>query len=1784
MAEEILYDQIETNGDPDPLGLRKKLSVAKVPKGDPLGLRTTAYSTSLTPREERNFQTWKSQLPENLRNEGDYDLKGLYKKNPNIKPSSNLHFEDTYKKPNHITFSEESIYNNPDKGIKGGKWAKENGQDVFYASDINIKNAGGVDKLQDYFKRNEPNVKLILPTKESKVFQLQLSQPTFKSAPAPTGVREFSFEKPKDELAPIKLEGKAREAHANLQKELQGNQDVKVKMIKQRRFEEAAREIPISRSDMPQIQSAIDVERLIPKGVKPQDIPVTDDDLIKEDQDILADRGKAVRLLEETMKTRPEKAKEIQKNIYTVDAFNSLSQSENAHERVPKIETNAKKIDKGELIYDARSGRLIKPLGLIGSSVEGWKQKSKLFADYDFLKNTENDAAIASELEDRRTKHDPDEPIPVPKGKVSEIAGMLGGTPVKPILGGALASLGGPEASMAAGAVIGGREFAKIEYASNFQQVYNELRDQGVEKFEAIREARKQAEDAAEIGAVTGAAMGVLGGRIGAKPFSALSLGTGFKQAAFNVLKSTGNELGKAGLEGLTAGGIGAAGQVYKNKLAQAAGINRPLDEGVAEHIEGNLLATVAMGAAIKAGRGMTKPNYKSLLHGLSKMPDEQINGMLKEKVNAGEITQEAADATTQRINEYRGLDKLIPDNVTEEARFKIQDKIQKRNELEQQIESTDKAYHTAIKEKIKAIDEEIIALSKETEKPPKAQSGLTRAQEKEAIETAEEFMAEGILPNTYEGMIKQDPIGFWKMIAQQAQNRDENWKPLGEQISEEAVKDQFGDTVVDYAKELFPAPELPASTERVSVIMPDEMKQPTEIITIKPKEDAISERSAAQAVMDETPGSGPEMGERIPESGEAAIPQEGQPAIEESAIEGKEKVGGVYAERPPTQISFRGLQEVANEFGYDDVKKRDRVSDVQERKNAEVTANEWASKGEYQKNIDDLLTRIENKEHVPTAKQRLILEQYLANERQRLRELPKTSAEYDAQLLKVKRIKDIGQIARQEAGAALRLPNEGTLPHPILDEADAMAAKMEANAVDKLTDQQKAEVEAQVEKYKKAAEESNAKISILEERVSRIDAEKEFKKVKSTTKRTKKTPEERAAYRREQIEAAREALKKLRTGESGLSAVPLPFVRELIAIAPHVKNIMVDLVEQGATELGEVVKKLHDEFKDVLEGITEKNIHDIIAGEYNEKRRPLTELQHSIKDMQTEAKLINQIEALESGVPPKSERSIRERNKKIKALKDKLAELNKEFKKDSPDYKKQLKSIKTRNENRIKELQEKINNKDFSGPEKKVSIFDREDVKASLSKERKEALDAISKKEDVQYEFDLALFNDEMDKKPWYQKGADFAAKLIHTSKAVMSGIDDSATFVQNGLLMLANPKMGAKVWLKHWKEAFNDAEFKRELAAIHARPDWEIIKNSGLEIVEPHTAASKAVEEAFEQNLLAGKIKFKDELGNVKKEYQPWKYTGGIFERAFTSMGNNFRLALFEKRMQMLKDDGKTFESHPQEYKSAARAINELTARGKLPQGLAQASPYITPFVWAPRMLTSTINVLGLSDIALGLWHKGYYQNLTPTQRKFALAQLGRGVGMGVAIMGAAALGGAKIDYDPRSVTFGDVIIGDHHFNVFGRFVPVIKTLVQASLGTRIKKGEVQDLDNSKFGAKTRMGVVGGFFRGKMTPAAGAAYDLLEGRNYYTQKEFGVKDLPKALLMPMSINDLIQGWQHDGTISILTRFLPAFEGMKVSDERDFNKNEKDSGSSGNIKKGVNKTRKTNTLKQLHK
>lgn len=126
---------------------------------------TDRYNTQLTPQEEKLFQAWASSLGK-LNDLQDYDLRGAWKSNPTM--DARGHLPDTYKKPNHPTFSNESIYSGMD-GYVGGTWSRMGNRDVFSP---NMSNVLSRQELADYFRQYEPNA-ILLDTRQSDRYNPQ---------------------------------------------------------------------------------------------------------------------------------------------------------------------------------------------------------------------------------------------------------------------------------------------------------------------------------------------------------------------------------------------------------------------------------------------------------------------------------------------------------------------------------------------------------------------------------------------------------------------------------------------------------------------------------------------------------------------------------------------------------------------------------------------------------------------------------------------------------------------------------------------------------------------------------------------------------------------------------------------------------------------------------------------------------------------------------------------------------------------------------------------------------------------------------------------------------------------------------------------------------------------------------------------------------------------------------------------------------------------------------------------------------------------------------------------------------------------------------------------------------------------------------------------------------------------------------------------------------------------------------------------------------------------------
>jgi hypothetical protein len=120
------------------------------------------FNTQLGPEEESNYQSWISGLAKQRGwqyPEADYDMRGYFKKYGGKDTTyANGHFTDEFKKPNHPTFSDQSIYSTKD--TPGGTWGKEGSTWTYTPSDL-VKSLQGIDFLKQYFNRAEPGNKLI---------------------------------------------------------------------------------------------------------------------------------------------------------------------------------------------------------------------------------------------------------------------------------------------------------------------------------------------------------------------------------------------------------------------------------------------------------------------------------------------------------------------------------------------------------------------------------------------------------------------------------------------------------------------------------------------------------------------------------------------------------------------------------------------------------------------------------------------------------------------------------------------------------------------------------------------------------------------------------------------------------------------------------------------------------------------------------------------------------------------------------------------------------------------------------------------------------------------------------------------------------------------------------------------------------------------------------------------------------------------------------------------------------------------------------------------------------------------------------------------------------------------------------------------------------------------------------------------------------------------------------------------------------------------------------------
>jgi hypothetical protein len=129
------------------------------------------FNTPIPPELMPDYLRWVQQESQKRgkdirRDMYDYDVQGLFMAlrsgKKGLQDEKTGHSTDMFKKPNHPTFSSESIYSGKN-GFEGGKWGKTaEGQAEYTPSKTNLQYRDPNDLFM-YFRQVEPNIRLNLP-------------------------------------------------------------------------------------------------------------------------------------------------------------------------------------------------------------------------------------------------------------------------------------------------------------------------------------------------------------------------------------------------------------------------------------------------------------------------------------------------------------------------------------------------------------------------------------------------------------------------------------------------------------------------------------------------------------------------------------------------------------------------------------------------------------------------------------------------------------------------------------------------------------------------------------------------------------------------------------------------------------------------------------------------------------------------------------------------------------------------------------------------------------------------------------------------------------------------------------------------------------------------------------------------------------------------------------------------------------------------------------------------------------------------------------------------------------------------------------------------------------------------------------------------------------------------------------------------------------------------------------------------------------------------------------
>lgn len=801
----------------------------------------------------------------------------------------------------------------------------------------------------------------------------------------------------------------------------------------------------------------------------------------------------------------------------------------------------------------------------------------------------------------------------------------------------------------------------------------------------------------------------------------------------------------------------------------------------------------------------------------------------------------------------------------------------------------------------------------------------------------------------------------------------------------------------------------------------------------------------------------------------------------------GKEGQGGEGGKEPPikqqpeklfpeeegTGISNSETEKLREKYKLGDYERNNR-SDAE----LELAANEAIREG-YP--IEKLVKQIESGVP-PTAVENFIINKHLS-ELNKIANKSQSEKDIESVNRVIKALDKIGSIQSESFRTRrYKVRTEDSLAGFWIEEQDTnMNAPLEGF--------QKEQVRKEWNDISEKDKDYNDRISKLEEENAKLKAEKELKKEASKNKtKSKRTAEdfkqERDSLKEKlakQFEEYKNSYKKLGIVSDGGAESAIISIK----MAKTISQIVKSHVEQFGDNLKEVTKRVYEEIKDIFP-VTEKDIHDIIAGEYSPARPTKNELAEKMQDIKLEAQLITKYQKLISGEEPKSNKEKVKRNIEIETLRKRINDLRREqaiaakpTKEEIPTEVLKLKAITEKNNKELERIELQLKSGEFSTPEKAIPLLENEELKKKFPEQFKEALASKDALIAAKNERKYRLLQDKYANQTKYEKSVRIFANTLNIPRALMSTLDFSAVLRQGLIPAIANPKMAKDAMAQMFKSSVSQKEYNRWLYDLQQSGRYDLMKETDLAITDSVNADLKAREELFMSNLV-------DQVPVV----------GALSrgsERAYSQFLNKMRVDLFNRFADSMEERGLTFKNSPNEYKQMAAYINNSTGRGDLRKTLNNAAPILNTLFFSPRLISSRINMLTYFA------QPRFYKTVPKEVRIDYFKSMAKFIGLGLTVLALAKLNGADVETDQRSSDFGKIKVGNTRWDIWGGFSQYIRVRAQFLSGqsVSINTGKVRELDGEGIFGTDRSDPLTSMLRGKLAPVPSIIVDLAKKRN---------------------------------------------------------------------------------------